>query len=89
MINNEAIASLIRKGKNFQISSVIQTAREEGMQSMDAELIRLVREDVITQEEGYMKANDKKLFESAFGVPDAAPDPNAPLARPVAAPGGH
>lgn len=89
MINNEAISSLIRKGKNFQISSVIQTARDEGMQSMDAELIRLVREDVITQEEGYMKANDKKFFESAFAVLDAPPAAAAAAPqRPVAA-GGH
>ena len=47
LINNDAVANLIRKGKAYQIPSVVATARELGMQAMDVELRRLVREDVI------------------------------------------
>jgi len=66
MLNNEAIASLIRKGKTFQIPSVLATSREIGMQAMDGELMRLYKEDLVTKEEAYMKANNKADFESLF-----------------------
>ena len=42
------------------------------MQSMDQELIRLAREGKVHAEEAYIKAVDKKLFESAVG-PMGAP----------------
>ena len=63
LLNNDAVANLIRKGKAHQIQSVVATAREQGMQAMDTELRRLVREDVITSEEAYMRAASKKDFE--------------------------
>jgi twitching motility protein PilT len=67
MINNDAIASLIRKGKTFQIATVVQTSKDLGMQSMDSELIRLASSGVVSVEEAYMKAKDKKAFEAAVG----------------------
>ncbi len=72
MINNEAVASLIRKGKSFQIPSVIATAREQGMQLMDAELMRLFKEGLVSAEEVYMKAANKKDFETLDGATEAA-----------------
>jgi twitching motility protein PilT len=72
MINNDAISNLIRKGKSFQIPSVVATSREAGMQSMDSELMRLYRDGRIAAEEAYLRASDKKSFEVAFGwVTDA------------------
>ena len=64
MINSDAIANLIRKGKTYQIANVVATSRELGMQSMDNDLTRLYRAGVITSEEGYMRAVNKKEFES-------------------------
>jgi twitching motility protein PilT len=64
MVNNDAIANMIRKGKTFQIPQVIQSSRDVGMQSMDSELARLVKAGVVTQEEAYAKAIDKKAFET-------------------------
>lgn len=88
MLNNDAVANMIRKGKTFQIPSVIATSRELGMQSMDSELIRLLRAGVVTYEEGYMKAMDKKAFEMAANAnkaqPEAGAKPGAVAARPVA-----
>jgi twitching motility protein PilT len=76
LINNDAVANLIRKGKAYQIQSVVATAREQGMQSMDVELRRLVREGVITEEEAYMRAASKKDFEKGgAGEAPAAPVP--------------
>ena len=73
LINNEAVASLIRKGKSFQIPSVIATSREQGMQLMDAELMRLFKEGQVSAEEVYMKAVNKKDFEKLEGAPEATP----------------
>ena len=63
MLNNEAIANLIRNGKTFQIPSVIATSRESGMQLMDSELMRLCDEGKISAEDAYIKAVNKKEFE--------------------------
>ena len=64
MINSDAISNLIRKGKTYQIANVVATSRESGMQSMDNDLTRLYRAGVITSEEGYMRAVNKKEFEA-------------------------
>jgi hypothetical protein len=51
------------------------------MQSMDSELVRLVKAGIVTQEEAYAKANDKKSFETATAPPKAgAAEPAKPAA---------
>ncbi len=71
LLNSDAVANLIRKGKTFQIPSVIATSREAGMQLMDTELMRLCREGKISGEDAYLKAVGKKDFE-AFVSPEQA-----------------
>jgi len=80
MLNNDAVSNLIRKSKTFQIPSVITTSREAGMQSMDSELIRLVKEGKVDHEEAYMKALDKNAFEGALAPPKAG-GPRPPSGR--------
>jgi Tfp pilus assembly ATPase PilU len=63
LVNNEAVSNLIRKGKAFQLPSVISTSREQGMQLMDTDLMRLMKEGKITAEDAYVKAIGKKDFE--------------------------
>jgi twitching motility protein PilT len=72
MLNNDAIANLIRKGKTFQIPSVIATQREAGMQSMDSDLERVYKAGLVSAEDAYMKAANKKNFELVISGPDAA-----------------
>ena len=60
---NAAIANLIREGKTFQIPSVIQMSKGEGMQLLDQSIMELLMTKVISPEEAYVKANDKKTFE--------------------------
>ncbi len=75
MIKNEAIESLIRKGKNFQIPTVIGTSRDQGMQLMDAELTRLAKDRAIVLEEAYARVIDKSAFEAALGIDTGKDDP--------------
>lgn len=70
MLNNEAVANLIRQGKTYQIPNVIATARETGMQSMDHELMRLYREGQISSGDGYMRAQNKSEFEAVVAELD-------------------
>src|SRR5438874_185456 len=88
MLNNEAVANLIRKGKAFQIPSVIATSREQGMQLMDQDLMRLFKEGRISAEDAYVKATSKKDFQPFVdeeGGPKAAPA--QPVQQPASAPG--
>ena len=60
---NVAISNLIREGKTFQIPSIMQTAKGEGMQLLDQMIMELLMQKTISSEEAHMKANDKKVFE--------------------------
>ena len=44
LVGTPAVSALVREKKTFQLASVIQTGRKEGMQSMDEALFTLVRE---------------------------------------------
>jgi twitching motility protein PilT len=63
LINNNAIANLIREARTHEISTVIQTASQEGMIDMDRSLAELVRRGEVTVEDAYERAFDRKTFE--------------------------
>jgi len=63
MVGTPAVANLIREGKTFQIPSIIQTARKDGMQLMDQHLIDLLKTKRISPEEAHRCAQEKKQFE--------------------------
>jgi twitching motility protein PilT len=63
MIGTPAISNLIREGKTFQIPSIIQTAKKDGMQLMDQHLLDLLKTKRINPEEAYRCSIDKKQFE--------------------------
>ncbi len=62
LIANPAIRSLIREGKTFQITSVMQMGAREGMVTMDAFLANLFRQRIISFETGVERAVDLKEF---------------------------
>ncbi len=64
MLGNAAVGNLIREGKTFQIPSIIQTAKGEGMQLMDTHLMELLKEEKVTAEEAHRCAVDKRIFEA-------------------------
>ncbi len=63
LINNNAIANLIREARTHEISAVIQTSSQEGMIDMDRALAELVRRGEVTVEHAYEHAMDTKTFE--------------------------
>lgn len=71
MLGTPAIANLIREAKTFQIPSIIQTARKDGMQLMDQHLLDLLKTKQINPEEAYRCAIDKKMFEQYLPQPPA------------------
>ena len=63
MLGTPAIGNLIREGKTFQIPSIMQTAKKDGMQLMDQHLLDLLKTKKINPEEAYRCSVDKKQFE--------------------------
>jgi twitching motility protein PilT len=51
LVPNPAVRNLIREGKTHQIYSVLQTGSAQGMQTMDAALVSLVRTGKISQKQ--------------------------------------
>ena len=47
LVGTPAVHNLIREGKSYQIPSVIQVGGKSGMQSMEAALIKLVRDGIV------------------------------------------
>ncbi len=74
-----AVANLIREGKLFQIRSIMQTGRTQGMRSLDDSLRELVQAGKVSQAEARVHA------ESAASI-GAAPPPPAPAAPEPAGP---
>jgi twitching motility protein PilT len=60
LINNNAIANLIREGKSHQINLVIETSRDQGMISLNHSLADLVKEGIISLEEAESYSPDKE-----------------------------
>lgn len=83
LLANPAVRALIREGKTFQITSVMQTGAREGMVTMDAYLAGLFRRHLITYDKGLERAIDPKEFarlanDASAGLGGASMTPAAP-----------
>jgi twitching motility protein PilT len=72
LLVNNAVSSLIRDGKTFQIASVMQTSKGMGMITMNDSLMQLVLAKQVLPMDAYIKAVDKSgllmMFKNA-GIP--------------------
>jgi len=59
---SSAVSNLIREGKIFQIPSIMQTAKGQGMSLLNDALFKLVVDKQVAPEEAYIKAIDKSGF---------------------------
>lgn len=55
-----AVSNLIREGKTYQIPSLLQTGKKEGMTPLNDYLLKLVDSNMIETYEAYLRAVDKK-----------------------------
>jgi twitching motility protein PilT len=63
LITTSAIANLIREGKTYQIVSMMQAGRAQGMHTMDQHLADLVKSGTVTYEAAKEKAHDLDGFD--------------------------
>ncbi|OGG47948.1 type IV pili twitching motility protein PilT [Candidatus Kaiserbacteria bacterium RIFCSPHIGHO2_02_FULL_50_9] len=63
LINNAAVANLIREKRTHEIKTVIETHSEEGMVDMNRSLAGLVRQGEITVENAFARSLNPKLLE--------------------------
>jgi twitching motility protein PilT len=79
LIPTPAIRNLIREGKTHQIYAALQTSGATGMQTMDADLVRLVRSGKIGRSLAEQRASVpeelSRLLGGAPAVPPAAASP--------------
>ena len=68
LVNNPAVGNLIREAKTFMLPGVMQTGKKLGMRLMDDSLQELLDQDLITPEEAYRRAENKKAFAAAFAA---------------------
>jgi twitching motility protein PilT len=66
MFGIPAVANLIREKKVFQINSIMQTGRKQGMCLMNDSLFKLAKDGIVTPEEALSKANDKATLLGQF-----------------------
>ena len=74
LVPTPAIRNLIREGKTHQIYAALQTSGAVGMQTMDADLARLVRSGRITRSLAEQRASVPEELTRLFGgMPAVAP----------------
>jgi twitching motility protein PilT len=64
LIVTGAVSNLIREGKTFQIPSIMQVGKAQGMATLNDSLINLVTRKIVAPEEAYSKSVDKSGFEA-------------------------
>ncbi len=74
LLANHAVANLIREGKTFQIPSIMQTNRRQGMVTLNDALLDLVDRTLVEPREAYLKAVDKAGLLAALKVKGHATD---------------
>ncbi len=73
MIMTDAIANLMLNDRVFQISSSLQTGREQGMQLMDQALLEALQKNELDPDDAYRHAVDKKQFQRFVTDPQVLP----------------
>jgi twitching motility protein PilT len=67
MVVNSAIRNLIREGKTYQIYSVIETCRDQGMQTLDQALQELINRKLIGAAEAMQVTRDPENLKKKLG----------------------
>jgi twitching motility protein PilT len=68
LISTPAVSNLIRQGKLDQLETAIQSGGRLGMKTMDTALMDLVEAGVVSRDEAYQQANNKRMFEESNDI---------------------
>lgn len=63
LVANPAVRSVIREGKTHQLDTIIQTGADQGMQTMDRTLVKLIQQGIITYDDAREYAVNLEEFE--------------------------
>jgi twitching motility protein PilT len=66
LTNVPAVGNLIREARTFMLPGVMQTGKKQGMKLMDDSLMELYDAGIISQEEAYIRAEQKTLMKQHF-----------------------
>jgi twitching motility protein PilT len=72
LLGSHAVASMIRESKTYQLTSLMQGGKGQGMQTMDMALEKLVRSGTVELAAAIEKAEDKDGLRKLF-APDSPP----------------
>jgi twitching motility protein PilT len=64
LVVTPAVSNLIREGKNYQIATLMQTGKAQGMQMINSHLTDLVQEGITDADEAIDKAIDKDTLKT-------------------------
>ena len=62
LTNTPAVAHVIREAKTYMLPGIIQTGKKQGMRLMDDALIDLYDRGLISREEAYARADQKRIM---------------------------
>jgi twitching motility protein PilT len=66
LLGNGAVSNLIREAKTFQLPSVMQTGRAQGMQTLNDALLELVRKKLVLPQDALASAVAKVEFRKSL-----------------------
>ena len=63
LLHGPGLGNIIREGSTPKMLSYIESGKGRGMCMMDESLIALVKNNIVTAEDAFLKATDKLRFE--------------------------
>jgi twitching motility protein PilT len=73
LLGTSAVAAMVREGKTFQLTSVMQTSKGQGMITMNDSLMALVQKRLVDPKQAYIKAVDKNGLLMMFKAANIPP----------------
>jgi twitching motility protein PilT len=68
LTNTPAVANVIREAKTYMLPGIIQTGKKQGMQLMDDALVDLYDRGLISAEEAFARADQKREMRARVGL---------------------
>jgi len=66
LTSTPAVKSTIKEDRFYQLNSIMQTSKDEGMINLDSSLLELVRVSEVTQEDAKLNAINPQIFKKGF-----------------------